>query len=200
MGGGGAVIAGLTLEEQKRCWGLGERRTGYNRRNGIANDKKIPTQDDGSIDFFGVLGEYVVRRELGLPTWDALDTEGADHRGDILLPTQQWVEVKFGSKPGFRFAIEGTDIDRLFPCEFGVLVVPVEWKKFDRLRIVGWCSNWFFRKHSREQVLRQASLVLEQDQMRPFENLQLYLKLAHGMAEVLGGDSIWKAGYRFNMA
>jgi hypothetical protein len=168
----------LSTEELQKCWKLGEKRTSFNRRRGIPNDKKVLTQSDGSIDFFGVLGEYVVRRELSLPTWGALDTEGADHRGDILLPTGEWVEVKFGSKPMFRFAIEGTDIDRLFPCEFGVLVVPVEQKEWHNLNIVGWCSNWFFRRHGVEVTLRQPSLVLEQSQMVPFERFQLYLDLS----------------------
>ena len=170
------MLVELTPKEIEWCNSKGLERDSNNPFNNNEDHRFNKAQPGESINRMGVVGEYVVQRELGLDVQIA--TDKPDRRGDIELFTGEWIEIKTGSKPHYRFGIEGLDIDSLFPQKFGVLVVPRREDQWGKLRIVGWCSNDYFRRNATKVQMRNVTWCLEQDQLAPFERFQLYLELA----------------------
>ena len=153
------------------CEEVGINRQNNNLSNGIASQKMSDVNTDASINFLGVKGEYVTRRALNLGGIEKVLADKPDYRGDIELPSGEWVEVKTRRKPFYDFGIEGADIDRLFHADYGVLV----WQMpmVNVFRIVGWCDkSQFIDGMVWMSHLPKPSWVLPWQQLQPFDVMQ----------------------------
>ena len=135
----------LTEAEERRCKEIALARHQRARQRGIQSYRKSSIHTDTQIDDLGVIGEFIVARELGLGGFQAFDDDGPTRRGDILLPNGEYLEVKTTAKPRYNFLIKERDWESLFQCPYGALV----WKMPATLHyeIVGWCTRDEFRQH-----------------------------------------------------
>ena len=147
----------LGPNELAECYRLGEERNQYNLSRGIPTQKISTRKSDSEISMEGIIGEYAVLRTLGLGGFHNIATDGADKRGDIALPTGDFIEVKSSGRSFGDFLIEGGDIPVLFQAEYGVAVwiMPsqassvLDYVPYVDVGVVGWCDKHLFniRKH-----------------------------------------------------
>ena len=145
----------LTEAEDHRCKEIALARLQSNETAGVQSYKKSSRHSDLQVHHLGVIGEYIVARALGLGGFRSFDDHGPTRRGDILLPTGEYLEVKTAHKPRYNFIIKKDDTPQtgrsrydwepLFRCPYGALV----WKMPTPLHysIVGWCTRDEFRQH-----------------------------------------------------
>ena len=150
-----ADLIHLTEAEEHRCKEIALARLQSNETARVQSYKKSSRHTDLQIHVLGVIGEYIVARALGLGGFQAFDDHGPTRRGDILLPSGEYLEVKTTAKPWYNFLIKEDDTPQdghsryawepLFQCSYGALV----WKMPAPLQysLVGWCTQDEFRQN-----------------------------------------------------
>jgi len=145
----------LTEPEERRCHEIALARLRSNETARVQSYKKSDHHTDLQVHTLGVIGEYIVAKELGLGGFKAFNDQGPTRRGDILLPTGEYIEVKTTAKPRYNFLIKEDDTpeygyashawEPLFRCPYGALV----WKMpmLFHYSLVGWCTQNEFRQN-----------------------------------------------------
>ena len=147
----------LGPDELVECQRLGDERNRFNVSRGIQTQKISKRKSDPEISMEGIIGEYAVLRALGLGGFANIATDGADKRGDIALPTGDFIEVKSSGRAFGDFLIEGGDIQTLFQAAYGVAVwiMPpqassvLDLVPFVEVGVVGWCDKHLFNIRKR---------------------------------------------------
>jgi len=143
----------LGPDELVECQRLGNERDRYSRSRGIPSQKIAHHKSDLEIHMEGIIGEYAVSRTLGLGGFETISMLGADKRGDIELPTGDFIEVKATGREFNNFLENHT----VFQATYGVAVwiLPIQVSgylddvPYVDVGVVGWCDQHLFniRKH-----------------------------------------------------
>ena len=147
----------LGPDELAECYRLGNDHHQLATALRQRNEKIAHHKSDLEIQVEGIIGEYAVSRTLGLGGFEMVSVCGADKRGDIELPTGDFIEVKATGRIRNNFLIEGGDVQTLFQATYGVAVwiLPPQASSvldvvpFVDVGVVGWCDQHLFniRKH-----------------------------------------------------
>ena len=147
----------LNPDELVECHRIGNEHYQRAISDGVQNQKIAHHKSDLEIHVEGIIGEYAVAQTLGLGGFEMVSMCGTDKRGDIALPTGDFIEVKATGRVNNNFLIEGGDVQTLFKATYGVAVwvLPPQSSSvldvvpFVNVGVVGWCNQHIFdtRKH-----------------------------------------------------
>ena len=172
----------LDPEELAECHRLGNERDQRAVSHGIPTEKIAHHKSDLEIHMEGIIGEYAVSRTLGLGGFEIISMLGADKRGDIALPTGDFIEVKATGRVGNNFLIEGGDVQTLFQAEYGVAVwiLPpqassvLDLVPYVDVGVVGWCDKDLFniRKHWFGDPMPRPTWGMRWYDLKPLDGLR----------------------------
>lgn len=135
------------------------------------------------IHLLGLLGEYAVSIVLGIDIDRNVYDRHGDSGIDLRLSNGKTISVKTRRKPGWSFALIGTD-PREFNADYGFLCWPVRHENVtyaDHIFLAGWCTKAEFLAHSRienysnDVVKYPDRLALPPAYFHPIETFE-YLK------------------------
>jgi len=144
-------------DDLEECYRIANEHQQVARELRQQNQKIAHHKSDLEIMAEGIIGEYAVAQTLGLGGFEMVSVCGKDQRGDIELPTGDFIEVKATGRVRNNFLIEGGDIPVLFQATYGVAVwiLPpqassvLDYVPYVDVGVVGWCDHHIFniRKH-----------------------------------------------------
>jgi hypothetical protein len=116
----------------------------------------------------GILGELGAARVLGLPI-DTTELLSGDKGVDLTLPCGLSVEIRYRTKRGWDFALNGVDIS-FMKSDIGILVWPGH--QPNSVELMGWTSRVHMIMHARMDNFGKGDrLVLAHDRLVPMHTL-----------------------------
>lgn len=127
----------LTRHEAQRCRELATQQREWSLAHNVRNYKADDSASNLAIVEVGIAGEYTVMKALGVGGFYAINTEGTNPEGDVLLPDGQWMEVKTTQRPGLNMFVASQH--DTFAAAYGALVWAMPEPR--RYAVVGWCTK-----------------------------------------------------------
>lgn len=133
-----ALVYTLDEEELALVDRLAHLRNDRKERMGIRSKKFDSSKSEFEAHYQGILGELGACRALGLDSIDLTERLSGDGGVDLTLPTGLSLEIRYRTKRGWDFALNGASLD-FFKSDIGVLVWPgVE---PNSVELVGWTTR-----------------------------------------------------------
>lgn len=163
------MIVTLDQDELNILTNLAHARNDPKERRGYSGGWRA---DRWSVEchILGLKAEYSVAKLLGLSLDSSISLHGDNHNGDIVLPNDKVVEVKYRNRKGWDFALT-TDDKREFKSDIGVLCYPGD--SPEKIEVHGWISrDNFFLYCEKRNYSYGPRLVVRADY---FKNMSLLI-------------------------
>lgn len=130
------IVYDLTTEDLALASDLAHLRNDRKERLGVSSKKFDPSKSEWDAHYQGILGELGAARALDLPI-DETEILSGDGGVDLLFPCGISAEIRYRTKRGWDFALNGGDVSYL-KSDVGILVWPAG---KNAVELMGWTTR-----------------------------------------------------------
>lgn len=162
------ILHALTAEDLALVERLAHLRNDRKEALRIKSKKFDRSKSEYQAHYEGIFGELGAARALGLPI-DESELLSGDKGVDFTLPSGLSMEIRFRTKRGWEFALNGPDISYM-KSDIGVLVWPGHSE--NSVELMGWTSRVHMVMTARVDNFGKGDrLVLSHDRLVPMHSL-----------------------------